>query len=367
MWIGVTMTLRRAVDAGRSPWFCSLFFLPVVNYLVMLWLAFEPTGASQAWNAREPYASEHGWLRSAVLSIITGCVAAAALLLFCLFVIRPYGIGLFLVVPFLLGAVTAFRFNRNEWREVAQTMHVVLGAVFVVGGAIVLFAIEGVMCVAMAVPLAVPLAALGGLLGRAIALRAPSPAAHAWLLLLALPGLAGLQAAPEPLALREVVSVIEISAPRERVWEYVVAFSGLTEPPRWFFRLGLAYPQRARIEGRGVGALRRCEFSTGAFVEPITVWEAPTRLAFDVAAQPPPLAEWSPYRRVWAPAHDDYFRSHRGEFRLIPLPGGRTRLEGRTWYTLDMAPALYWHLWGDALIGRIHQRVLAHVKVLAEG
>jgi uncharacterized membrane protein YhaH (DUF805 family) len=203
MWIGVTMTLRRAVDAGRSPWVCFLFFLPVVNYGVMLWLAFEPTRAAEAWNAREPEASEHGWLRSAVLSIITGCVAAAALLLFCLFVIRPYGIGLFLGVPFLLGAVTAFRFNRDEWREVAQTTHVVLGAVFVVGGAIVLFAIEGVVCLAMALPFAVPLAALGGLLGRAIALRAPSPATHAWLLLLALPGLAGLQAGPEPPALRE--------------------------------------------------------------------------------------------------------------------------------------------------------------------
>ena len=132
--------------------------------------------------------------------------------------IRPYGIGLFLRVPFLLGAVTAFRFNRDEWREVAQTTHVVLGAVFVVGGAIVVFAIEGVVCLAMALPLAVPLAALGELLGCAIALRAPSPAAHAWLLLLALPGLAGLQAGPEPPALGEVVSVIEIHAPPERVW-----------------------------------------------------------------------------------------------------------------------------------------------------
>ena len=68
MWIGVTMTLRRAVDAGRSPWVCFLFFLPVVNYGVMLWLAFEPTRAAEAWNAREPEASEHGWLRSAVAS-----------------------------------------------------------------------------------------------------------------------------------------------------------------------------------------------------------------------------------------------------------------------------------------------------------
>ena len=367
MWVGVSMTLRRAVDAGRSAWLCLLFFVPVVNYFVMLWLAFEPTRAPQAWNAREREAPEHGWLRSAVLSIVAGCVASAALLLFTLFVIRPYGVGLFLGVPFLLGAVTAFRFNRDEWREVAQTTHVVLAAVFVVGGAILLIALEGLVCIALAVPIAVPVAALGGLLGRAIALRAPSPAAHAWLVLLALPGLAGLQAAHEAPPLREVVSAIEIAAPPERVWEHVIAFSDLTEPPHWFFRLGIAYPQRARMEGRGVGALRHCEFSTGAFVEPITVWDAPRRLAFDVAAQPPPLAEWSPYRRVWAPGHDGYFRSHRGEFRLLPLPGGRTRLEGRTWYTLDMAPGLYWRLWGDALISRIHRRVLAHVKALAEG
>ena len=65
MWIGVSMTLRRAVDAGRSPWICLLFFLPVVNYGVMLWLAREPTRAREAWNPREPEASEQGWLRSA--------------------------------------------------------------------------------------------------------------------------------------------------------------------------------------------------------------------------------------------------------------------------------------------------------------
>ena len=39
---------------------------------------------------------------------------------------------------------------------------------------------------------------------------------------------------------------------------------------------------------------------------------------------------------------------------------------GAVWYTLDMQPGLYWRLWGDALISRIHQRVLAHVRALAE-
>lgn len=122
---------------------------------------------------------------------------------------------------------------------------------------------------------------------------------------------------------------------------------------------------RAEIDGQGPGAIRRCEFSTGPFIEPITVWDPPRRLSFDVDSQPPPMHEWSPYRRVHAPHLDGYLRSRRGEFRLIPLPGGRTRLEGSTWYTLDLSPGRYWALWSDALIHQIHLRVLRHIDQLS--
>jgi hypothetical protein len=145
-----------------------------------------------------------------------------------------------------------------------------------------------------------------------------------------------------------------------------VSFSELSAPPAWLFRLGIGYPRRARIEGTGVGAVRYCEFSTGAFVEPITRWDEPSRLSFDVIAQPPPMTEWSPYRRVHAPHLDGYFRSRRGEFRLVKLPDGRTRLEGSTWYELEMAPQLYWKTLADVVVSRIHLRVLAHVKALSE-
>jgi hypothetical protein len=101
-------------------------------------------------------------------------------------------------------------------------------------------------------------------------------------------------------------------------------------------------------------------------VEPITAWDEPRRLAFDVARQPEPMHETSPYQRVNAPHLIDGLVSRRGEFRLVELPGGRTRLEGSTWYQLDMAPEPYWRLYADALIGAIHDRVLAHVKQLAE-
>src|SRR6266540_4308613 len=36
LWIGVSMTMRRAVDAGASPWVALLFFVPGLNLVLML-------------------------------------------------------------------------------------------------------------------------------------------------------------------------------------------------------------------------------------------------------------------------------------------------------------------------------------------
>ena len=61
------------------------------------------------------------------------------------------------------------------------------------------------------------------------------------------------------------------------------------------------------------------------------------------------------------PPHlDGALQSSHGEFLLVPLPDGRTRLEGRTCYRLQMFPQSYWTLWSDLLIHRIHERVLVH-------
>jgi hypothetical protein len=103
--------------------------------------------------------------------------------------------------------------------------------------------------------------------------------------------------------------------------------------------------------------MRYCTFSTGSFVEPITRWEPGRRLSFDVTDSPAPMRELSPYRGVSPPHLDGYLRSKRGEFRLVDLGDGRTRLEGSTWYELEMAPEAYWQIFSDALIHRIHERV----------
>jgi uncharacterized membrane protein YhaH (DUF805 family) len=363
LWIGVSLTIRRAADAGWSPWWGLLFFVPWVNLAVFAVLSLVPSAPGADWR-KEPAREASETFRAALQA--TGIVTLVGLVLIAAFVkfAGAYTLGLFCGMPFALGALGAFLFNRREERPMRETMGVVFVTQILVMGGVILFALEGMLCVAMAIPLAFPIGCLGGVVGREIALRRPREIRMACLMVAALPLAGSLPSALRPLDV--TTTSIEVDAPPEVVWRHVVSFSELPPPREVLFQIGVAYPVRARIAGTGVGAVRHCEFSTGAFVEPITVWDAPSRLAFDVAKSPLPMEEWSPYRDVYARHLDSGFQSRRGEFRLVPLPGGRTRLEGRTWYELSIEPHPYWWIQADAIVHTIHRRVLRHVKHLAE-
>ena len=132
-------------------------------------------------------------------------------------------------------------------------------------------------------------------------------------------------------------------------------FSELPPADDWLFDLGIACPTCATIEGKGVGAIRYCNFTTGPFVEPITVWDEPYVLAFDVTSQPPPMKELSPYN-IHPPHLDGHLESKRGEFRLIRVEGERTKLIGTTWYKHNMWPIPIGVPGPIFLIGRIHRQ-----------
>jgi uncharacterized membrane protein YhaH (DUF805 family) len=366
-WIGAAMSLRRARDAGLPATAGLLFFCPVANYMLMLLLALLPADERRASTPAGPEEGEHGsaW-RAALLAVSASTVAALAATLLYTYVFRTYGTFLFLGVPSVLGLITGLRFNYHVDRGLAATLGVVLFALMLQCGLLLLFALEGVLCIAMAAGIAAPVALVGGLFGHALAreTRARRAAVLPALLLVPLGALEARWAEP---ATFEVITAVEVDAPVERVWPNAIAFAELPPPEHWVFQTGVAYPVRARIDGEGVGAVRRCEFSTGAFVEPITRWEPPHRLSFDVAHCPLPMQEWSFYARVRPPHLGRSFRSLRGEFRLVELPGGRTRLEGSTWYALDLRPTGYWRWISDAIVHRIHRRVLEHVRALSEG
>jgi uncharacterized membrane protein YhaH (DUF805 family) len=365
LWIGITMTVRRAIDAGLSAWSSMLFFVPWVNYLFMLALSILPTRVRVPATVETPRSYE-ARLPSAMLAIAAGMGIGVAMIGISVYALQSYAAALFLGTPFVMGAVTAFLFNRRYPASARESFEVVLLMLAFSAGLVMLVAIEGLFCVLMSAPLALALAAMGSRFGRWMAGRREEPVRHALIGMLALPLGAALGGSPSPEGQHEVLSVVEIDAPADIVWKHVVEFPPLAPPAELIFRMGIAYPLRAHIEGTGVGAVRHCVFSTGTFVEPVTAWEPGRLLAFDVTEQPAPLSEWSPYADITPPHLDGYFRTRRGEFRLIPLSDGRTRLEGRTWYELEIAPSAYWMLFTDAFITRIHHRVLTHIGRLAE-
>lgn len=378
-WIGVSMSVRRAADAGKSPFVGMFFLVPIMNYAVIAVLASLPSASEPAWSPPDgsPYRTNdvdaparpplrlNRRVRATLLGLLASVAVGIGMIGLSIYSMQLYGAALFFGTPFVMGFVTSFAYNHDvprASRSLSASIGFALLGVILTGCFVLLFAIEGVLCLAMAFPIAAVLASFGALLGFELSGRRGVPGRHVAACILFLPVLAGVEAKTVTPALHEVTTSIEIDAPPERVWSNVIGFAELPPPSQFYFRLGIAYPIRATIHGEGVGAVRHCEFSTGPFVEPITVWEPGRRLSFDVTAQPPSMTELSPYKDVKAAHLEGYMVSRRGEFRLVPLPGGRTRLEGSTWYTLSIFPESYWTVWGEALLHSIHGRVLAHIK-----
>jgi uncharacterized membrane protein YhaH (DUF805 family) len=373
MWIGTVLTLRRLRDAGLPLWLVMLFYVPFLNVIFFAVLAAMPSRqpgveASKLGSrfGRFIPQSEFG---SAAMGIAVTALLAVIEIVISTTGLGKYGWGLFVGIPFFLGLNSTMIYGYHYPRSIGKCVLVSLLSVGLVGLALVGFAIEGVICLAMALPLAIPLALFGGLIGYVLQKRvyATNTLRVASVVCLLMPGLILVEySLGETPPLYEVKTSVVIKSDLQTVWTHVVTFSELPPPTEAMFKTGIAYPIRAEMHGHGVGAERHCVFSTGAFVEPITVWDEPRLLAFGVSGQPPAMEEMSIYRNLHPPHLNNYFVAKRGQFELKPLPDGTTLLEGTTWYQNRYWPAPYWHLWSDHVIETIHNRVLLHIKTLAE-
>jgi uncharacterized membrane protein YhaH (DUF805 family) len=374
IWLGVTLTVQRLRDAGQPLWLVVLFFVPIVNTLFFLLLCvveahpraevaqaapWPETRALDSWIPQSKLgAGLVAILATAVLGLVLTAVSTQAL--------KTYGAGLFVALPFCLGLFSVLVYSYHGPRSYFSCLTVSLVPVAVVGALLLVVAMEGLICILMAAPFAAGLSALGGALGYAIQAgywRARQAPAMLSIVLLFAPTFSGMERVAHLQPQTFVVkSAIEVHAGPEKVWKEVVSFGQIAPPTEMVFRAGIAYPIRAEMIGTGAGAVRHCVFSTGQFVEPIEVWDAPRLLRFGVSENPPPMREITPYASI-EPAHlHGYFVSHQGQFLLTALPGGGTRLEGTTWYSHTIWPESYWHLWSDYIVHRIHMRVLQHIK-----
>ncbi len=268
-----------------------------------------------------------------------------------------YGNFLFMGVPLFLGGFGSAFLERSEPRPMKSHWSTMFLSVFLACAAPLAFAYEGLICIAMALPLIVPMSIAGMFSARALMASRWRNQGLMFSLAAIIPiGLAWEGKRVQEPELRTVTTQVVITAPPEEVWPLL--FNLKVEPAKdWLLRSGIAHPTEVRSGKAELGSWRDCVLSTGTMRETIVACELNRRMTFEVHNTPPSMTELNPFGEVKAAHLNDWCEAVRGEFRLRELPGGRTLIEGQSWYRHRYAPGFYWSLWTDSIVSRVHHLV----------
>jgi hypothetical protein len=360
-WVLAALSFRRASRAGYGYLLAILAVVPGIQIGAIFLLAILP-GQSDALVEERPIGMN-------AAHVLQGALAGMSIIVLAVLIsavtFGAYGWGLFLMTPFLAGLTTAYLANRDVALPHGRTTLLVMASAALGTLALIMCALEGLVCVLLASPLGAAVAAMGGTFGRALA-TIGHKRGKPLLSIALLPALFALEATAPPALPIDLSDSIEIDAPPSAVWKAVTADDAIG-PPAWAIaEAGFAYPTRGRLLGRGVGAGRIGEFSTGIARERVTEWAPSRRLSFTLLTQPPMMEEMSPYRRVHAPHVQGYFTTTRTSFELQPLGRNRTRLTIADSHILRLDPALYWEPLARWAIAQNVSRVLQSIKRHAE-
>lgn len=302
-----------------------------------------------------------------LIAIIVTILVAFILGYLSINIFEDYGWTVFLFIPFLIGFLPPYIIGTYITISKKENYLTSFLTFSIACLCLMMFAIEGLICIIMSIPIMLLPVWLGSYLGyKSHSKKFANRTNTLIILVLCSIGFMSFDEINNNNTLIPVRTKIIVNAPIETVWNNVVTFNKIEEPTDWIFTTGISYPTDATIEGKGIGAIRYCNFTTGSFIEPITTWNEPTLLQFDVIEQPIPMNEFNPFWDVHPPHLDGYFQSQKGQFKLIKLSETTTELEGTTWYKVDIQPEFYWKNWSDFIIHRIHKRVLNHIKVESE-
>ena len=283
---------------------------------------------------------------------------------------RHYGYTLFVGVPLAMGILTSMLYSRGRQWKWGEVLWLAFYVLMFATAWLAFCAIEGFVCILMAASLVASITLIGVVIFwafDAMFRRFEHRNKLHCLAILCIPLAMNWEAShrPTPPMLEQTTS-IEVNASPEVVWQFIPSFPAIKDAPAGWLASGVAYPISSEIDGSGVGATRRCIVSTGTMPEVVTTWEPGKKLEFEVKETPPAMVETNPFGEVHAPHLEGYFQARYGRFVLVPLPDGRTRIEGTSWFVHDLWPQWYWEPVTRHTVSQIHTRVLTHIKSLAE-
>lgn len=237
------------------------------------------------------------------------------------------------------------------------------------GIAVLLLAMEALICVAMGLPIFFVLSSLGGALMcwiyqqrenrdnsgmLGIILLAPilfSPVEALW---------------QPPTVVREIKSEMVVDAPAQVIWaEFVTVPRIQPEEERfaWFQAAGLPHPVEATLVNPGTTGVRYASYDNGMrVIEPVQVWELYSRYRFGVLLDP----ESGQHTPLWSDVAGEHLHVQWVEYRIEPLSEKQVKLYLTSRYALETPVNPYAAAWVDFLLSDFQSYILEIVTNRAE-
>lgn len=275
--------------------------------------------------------------------------------------------------PMVVGALTAFvgmllspTRQLTTWGILLPILAVTIGAALSI-----IFAVEAVFCVVVALPLMIPSAIIGGisvtlmmrLFGRK---RTNCYTSILVFLPYAVAPLEQLIRLPdEQLA---VTNTIAIAASPDQVWAQIASVREIQRDEiraSWIYTLGFPRPRAATLDFEGVGGKRTATFEREvSFFEVIEEWNPPKVLSFSIEADP---------AFVPANAFDEhiiiggrFYDVLDGTYRIEALPDGTSLLHLTSNHRLASNFNSYASWWSEVIMSEIQTTILEVIAQRAE-
>jgi hypothetical protein len=300
------------------------------------------------------------------ISSFAGVLAGVSLVLLLLLVSSTrnsdFSYNLFLITPFLIGAVTALVGKCQFHLDTADVATAAVVSYIFPSVALLIFSYEGIICLIMAFPLyALATSISAGVTAAVIDLYRHRHVGLSFVI--ALPLVAVWQA-QQPVTYTELVRVSEttIDASPNQIWPMLFELDQISVSQYNLLNLGFARPIRVSSAEPKVGAHRECVLTTGVMNETITEVVPERKLAFKILNTPASMKETTPFGEVHADHMSGYYECQTGQFELVPLADGRTKIIGTSHYRHKFGPALYWNLWTNLIVREVHHSVFDEIN-----
>jgi len=287
-------------------------------------------------------------------------------------IVGVMSVAFLFVMPFVSGFLSVY------FAEIRQSQSIVVWLLApwltIAGGcaAMLAFLIEGWICVIMYLPVGLAFSSVGGIVAGLIArnkrLKRVGNITTACILFLPFIFSPLESSLLNRRDIRVVENVIDVQAPPAAVWDQIKTVPAIRKnelQPSWSHHIGFPDPIAATLSYEGVGGVRQASFDGGVlFIETVDVWEPQHRLAFSIHPETAkiPNTTLDEHVTIGGP----YFDVLRGEYRIEPLLNGKVRLHLTSWQRVSTDFNWYAHLWTDAVMSDLQQRILHVVQQRAE-